>query len=269
MDETQRIGTAEKAVARRRFFGAAARAAGGAVAAAMLLALHVQGARALPAAALRPPGALGEKDFLAACLRCGLCVRACPYDTLDLARFGGMVAVGTPYFVARQVPCEMCEHVPCVKACPSGALAPDLTRIEDARMGLAVLIDRETCLNAQGLRCDVCYRVCPLRGQAITLDRQHNVRTGAHAVFMPVVHSDKCTGCGKCEKACVLEESAIRILPRHLAKGEIGGHYRLGWEEKKKLGRPLVEGIEDPVRRQPEAVPSPAPTPTPGPGGRS
>ena len=35
---------------------------------------------------LRPPGALPEAEFLGACLRCGLCVRDCPYDTLKLAQ---------------------------------------------------------------------------------------------------------------------------------------------------------------------------------------
>ncbi|HXK54382.1 MAG TPA: 4Fe-4S binding protein, partial [Hyphomicrobiales bacterium] len=53
---------------------------------------------ALPAQALRPPGALGEKDFLSACVRCGLCVRDCPYDILDLADLGDGPAHGTPYF---------------------------------------------------------------------------------------------------------------------------------------------------------------------------
>ena len=47
--------------------------------------------------------------------------------------------------------------------------------------GLAVLLDHETCLNWQGLRCDVCYRVCPLVDKAITLERIHNDRTGIHA----------------------------------------------------------------------------------------
>jgi ferredoxin-type protein NapG len=57
--------------------------------------------RRLPAQAIRPPGALAEDDFLAACVRCGLCVRDCPYNTLKLARSEDPVATGTPYFTAR------------------------------------------------------------------------------------------------------------------------------------------------------------------------
>ena len=87
----------------------------------------------------------------------------------------------------------------------------------------------KTCLNWQGLRCDVCYRVCPLVDKAITLERVHNDRTGIHAKLIPTVHSDACTGCGKCEQACVLEEAAIKVLPMDLAKGLLGRHYRLGW----------------------------------------
>jgi ferredoxin-type protein NapG len=34
----------------------------------------------------------------------------------------------------------------------------------------------------------------------------------------------------------VLEESAIKVVPTVLAKGELGHHYRLGWEEKQKHG---------------------------------
>lgn len=55
----------------------------------------------------------------------------------------------------------MCEDIPCVKACPTGALDPQLTDINRARMGLAVLVDHETCLNFLGLRCDVCYASAP------------------------------------------------------------------------------------------------------------
>ena len=42
---------------------------------------------------LRPPGALKEKDFLKACIKCGQCVEACPYDTLKLAQRGDGIAV--------------------------------------------------------------------------------------------------------------------------------------------------------------------------------
>lgn len=67
--------------------------------------------------------------------------------------------------------------------------------------------------------------------EAITLELERNTRTGKHARFLPTVHSDACTGCGKCEKVCVLEQPAIKVLPLSLAKGELGHHYRFGWLE--------------------------------------
>ena len=204
------------------------------------LALYTKQAKALPPLAIRSPGALAEKDFLGACIRCGLCVRDCPYHILELAKPEHNVATGTPYFVARTLPCEMCEDIPCIKACPTGALDHQLTDINKSKMGLAVLIDHETCLNFLGLRCDVCYRVCPVIDKAITLEMLPNLRTGKHAMFLPTVHSEYCTGCGKCEKSCVLEQAAIKVLPAKLAKGELGHHYRLGWEEKEKAGKSLV-----------------------------
>jgi len=230
----------EHQLSRRRFIVETARAASGVALLGVGLGLYTKESKSLPVYALRPPGVKNEDDFLAACIRCGLCVRDCPYDILKLSKLAEPVALGTPYFEARKIPCEMCEDIPCVKACPTGALNKDLTNIDDARMGLAVIVDQETCLNYQGLRCDVCHRVCPLLNEAITLEPRHNQRSGKHTLFIPVVHSDKCTGCGKCERACVLEEAAIKILPLDLAKGELGRHYRLGWEEKEKAGKSLV-----------------------------
>ncbi|MEZ5824670.1 MAG: ferredoxin-type protein NapG [Geminicoccaceae bacterium] len=241
---------------RRRFLEATAKGAAGTACAVLGIGLLARPNSALPATALRPPGALAEEDFRASCVRCGLCVRACPYDTLKLADIIDDAMAGTPFFEARSVPCELCEDIPCKEACPTGALDPGLVDIEKARMGLAVLVDRETCLNAQGLRCDVCYRVCPLIDEAITLELSHNARTEAHAIFMPEVHSDACTGCGKCEQACVLPEAAIKVLPMHLAKGASAEHYRLGWEEKKKAGEALVDGIVDLPDRGYDGMPS-------------
>lgn len=240
---------------RRRFFAETAAVAAGTLMLTAGLGLYQRAARALPAYALRPPGALPEEKFLGACLRCGQCVRACPYDVLRVASMGGDVPTGTPYFVARDTPCRMCEDIPCLKACPSGALNKSLESVYESRMGLAVLLDHENCLNHQGLRCDVCYRACPLIDQAITLETRVNRRSGVHTLFIPVVHSRHCTGCGKCEHSCVLDHAAIKVLPIAQARGELGKHYRLGWEEKEKAGGSLVpEQLKLPVRRPEEKL---------------
>lgn len=252
------------AMNRRRFLQDAARtAAGGALAGLGLVKLAAD-ARALPAQALRPPGALAEDDLLSACIRCGLCVRDCPYDTLKLAEPGrDGPAPGTPFFTAREVPCEMCEDIPCVAACPTGALDKGLTDIDDADMGVAVLIDEEHCLNALGLRCDVCYRVCPVIDEAITLEMSHNARSGHHAKFLPKIHADACTGCGKCEKSCVLPEAAIKVLPRRIARVRDAAHFRRGWEEKDRAGAPLVGDVID----LPDRLPGPGTDNLAAPGG--
>ena len=214
-------------------------------------------ASARPAQALRPPGAIDEDKFLGACVRCGLCVRDCPPGNLKLSDWGrGLardVAIGTPYFEARQIPCEMCEQIPCVKACPTGALDHALTDINKAKMGVAVLIDEENCLNFLGLRCDVCYRVCPVIDKAITLEKISNPRSDRHAMLLPTVHAQDCTGCGKCEKSCVLEQAAIKVLPMAIARGELGHHYRKGWEAGNRAGKP---SFDLPVQNLPQqAVP--------------
>lgn len=210
---------------RRRVLRDGLRAAAGLTAAVVVLGLQQQTANS-QSLWLRPPGALDENAFSRACIRCGQCVQACPYNILQLATLASGLSAGTPYFIARQTPCEMCDDLPCTRACPSGALYRELGSVNDARMGLAVLLDQENCLNFQGLRCDVCHRVCPLIDQAISLEREPNPRTGKHARFLPRVHSNACTGCGKCEAACVLELAAIKVLPRAMAQGKVGQHYR-------------------------------------------
>ncbi len=204
---------------------------------------------------LRPPGALEEDEFLKTCIKCGLCVEACRnrdgnviFDekgkrvgtkepTLKLAKPGDNKPLGTPYFIAREKPCFMCDDIPCVPVCPSGAL--DITKVTDpktkkldinmARMGLAV-VDKSSCIAFWGLQCDACYRACPLLGEALTLELSKNERTGKHALLKPVVHSEVCTGCGLCEEACVTEKPAIFVLPREIAMGKPGDHYVKGWD---------------------------------------
>jgi ferredoxin-type protein NapG len=160
---------------------------------------------------LRPPGALDEQRFLGACVKCGKCAQACPYKAIRLAGPEAGVAIGTPHIIAREEPCQLCPDLPCVQACPSGALDQELKEIEKVRMGTAVIVDRENCLSIRGLRCEVCYRNCPLMDKAITIEPRHNPRTGVHTIMEPVVHLDKCVGCGICEKTCVREKPVIVV----------------------------------------------------------
>lgn len=229
---------------------------------ALPLSMLANNAKASNRYAIRPPGALSENDFLSACTRCGLCVRACPYDTLVLSEMTSPTW-GTPYFTPRKIPCEMCEDIPCVKACPTGALDHGLVDIDQAKMGTAVLLDQENCLAFLGLRCEVCYRVCPSIDKAITLNRIENKRTDRHTDFIPVVHAEFCTGCGKCEAACVLpieKNAAIRVLPTHIARSSLAEHYRLGWDEKaKNNNHSLIENTIELPNRLPEPKESDAP----------
>ena len=48
-------------------------------------------------------------------------------------------------------------------------------------------------------------------------------------MLLPVIDSDYCTGCGKCQKACITEKSAISVLPRDIVLGKINEHYVKGW----------------------------------------
>ena len=68
----------------------------------------------------------------------------------------------------------------------------------------------------------------PLTNQAITVEH-HPRKISKHAMFVPLVHSSHCTGCGICEKACPTQEAAIRVVHPGLVQGKIGDHYRLGW----------------------------------------
>ena len=51
------------------------------------------------------------------------------------------------------------------------------------------------------------------------------------AFLLPIVDSDYCTGCGKCEIACITDKAAITVLPRDMVMGKLGNNYVKGWVE--------------------------------------
>ena len=128
----------------------------------------------------------------------------------------------------------MCEHIPCVPACPTGVLDANLVStagkldINKAKMGVAV-VDMKNCVAYWGIQCDACYRSCPLRDKALYLEYRRNERTQKHAFLLPVVDSDICTGCGVCERACITEKAAITVLNREVVLGKVGDNYVKGW----------------------------------------
>lgn len=169
-----------------------------------LSGLEIAALKAAAPALLRPPGALPEKDFLATCIRCGLCLEACPYRTLLLATPSHGVALGTPYIYARRMPCYLCQgykELKCIAICPTGALRPVATW-RKITMGTAV-IDRNLCLAWQGILCRACWHACPLPGEAIELDE----------LGRALINAEKCIGCGICEYVCITDPSSITVVP--------------------------------------------------------
>jgi len=195
-------------------------ALGGAAAGMGLGALYRARADAAePCALIRPPGALDEPAFLAACIRCGLCVEACPpeYRTLALLPLSAGAAAATPYVDdMRHRPCSVCQgydEPKCIEACPTEALQP-VNDVSDIRMGLA-RIDEATCWPFTGVSCRACWHACPWPDDAIQLDER----------LRPKINEATCTGCGLCQRACPSEPESIIIeaAPRNGAVGRGGG----------------------------------------------
>jgi len=153
---------------------------------------------------LRPPGALPEEEFLNRCIHCGQCGEACPNRCIKY--FGlenGWESVDTPHIIPREKGCILCMK--CGDVCPTSAIQPIAREaeaiIDGVKMGHA-RVDESLCLSYQGKSCGVCYRACPLQDVAITVG------------FMEQPHvTDKCVGCGLCERSCIQMPQAIRVIP--------------------------------------------------------
>lgn len=150
---------------------------------------------------LRPPGAAEEALFLERCTQCGDCAKVCPYGSITFHPQNG-----TPIIFADQMPCYLCEDVPCIASCATEALLPVEGRGQ-IRMGLAVVSHR-ACTAGQG--CHACASKCPMDALSMDFDTQQLVVT-----------AERCVGCGLCEQVCrtVNDRVAIRVTPsRSLAQ---------------------------------------------------
>ena len=197
-----------KPLSRRNFLGLSGLVAGTWVGDAVVDRVRE---RSLPL--LRPPGAKDEIGFLASCTRCGQCVEACPTQVLHLATAQSGLGLGTPYLIARERACNLCQghdEMKCIASCPTDALLP-AANWRSVDMGEAV-IDRDACYAWQGTSCRACWHACPFPGDAIALDE----------LGRAMVQEEHCVGCGLCEYACLTEHPAIVIRPRAAAHSSDG-----------------------------------------------
>jgi ferredoxin-type protein NapG len=146
---------------------------------------------------LRPPGAVEEPLFLERCTKCNDCVKACPHGSIVFHQQDG-----TPVLFPDQVPCYLCDDLPCIAACATDALLP--AGREEIRMGMAV-VNHRLCTAGQG--CHACVSKCPTDALSMDFDTQRLVVT-----------AERCVGCGMCEHICrtVNDHIAIRVTPFRL-----------------------------------------------------
>lgn len=195
---------------------------------------------------LRPPGAVDEKKFLALCIKCGQCLQVCPYHSIKLADFITGHGVGTPYIDANERGCWACSAVPCVLACPSGALDHHCEKPEDIKMGIAVLEFPDTCIaisstpvpkgynekmhkftnsvvniheleeklldkfdQFEGKQCTLCADMCPIPNPLSAIAMVPDSGGGNR----PEIY-DGCIGCGACQEVCPTTIPSIVVKPR-------------------------------------------------------
>jgi MauM/NapG family ferredoxin protein len=156
--------------------------------------------RVAPTRYVRPPGALPEVGFLAACTRCGDCVRACPVQAIVAVPADGGLAAGTPRLQLDREPCIACSDMPCVRACPTAALTPPADGWRGYRLA-ELEFHPERCVTYRGVACRVCADRCPIGAAALVIDD-----TGH-----PAIRHEGCVGCGVCVRACISHPSSFTL----------------------------------------------------------
>jgi len=187
---------------------------------------------------LRPPGAIGEKDFLDACLRCGECMKVCPTKGLQPAGLeAGIEGMFTPILAPRVGGCEERCNL-CGQVCPTGAIRRlSLEEKQFAVIGNAV-IERNRCIAWEQLKvCLICDEVCPYDAIEFKM-----VTDEKGTLQRPFVIEDKCVGCGQCENGCPVNgPGAIHVTPINEVRKNTGSYIT---EKVRKLREVNDEGVE-------------------------
>jgi ferredoxin-type protein NapG len=150
----------------------------------------------------RPPGAISEVAFLAACTRCGACSDACPPKAIRVAPSSEGFAAGTPHLEVELQPCVACADMPCATSCPTGALVLPERKWQGYKLHVVELVP-ERCVTFSGVTCGACAEACPVGAAALAMDAEGH----------PVLKSEGCVGCGVCVRACITSPSSFTLHP--------------------------------------------------------
>ena len=161
---------------------------------------------------VRPPRVIDEEAFVDQCVRCGMCVQACPTQTLQLTSLeAGLAAYWTPALTPKVGGC-MAECNACAQVCPTDAI-PFFKPIEadkwSVKMGTAVLETGRCISYTDKLACHKCIDICP------TLAFKIAPAEDGFPLRPAGVDYSRCVGCGLCENACekiVYGEPALKTF---------------------------------------------------------
>lgn len=165
---------------------------------------------------MRPPMSREEHDFLVSCIRCEMCIKACPTGILKPAGFEhGIRALWTPVMTPTEGFCNnKCNA--CSEACPTDAIMKyDIADKNKYKAGTAVFNSSLCIAFTENKFCNECVRVCPTDAIDITKgwEPEGEKTFGAGASELPApegkfstrpkhVSYERCIGCGACEFIC-------------------------------------------------------------------
>jgi len=174
---------------------------------------------------IRPPGARGEEDFLSKCIKCHLCVEACPIQAIKITGREAGLSADTPHIIPEVRGCNLCldrDKMYCNAVCPTNALEKipvdkevifnKMKMGQPLNMGIPIL-DKRICYPWIGVNaCGLCWEICPYtyKGTIVAGDAR-----AFHPANAPNFYPEKCVGCGLCVDVCPLpqKERAIKIVP--------------------------------------------------------
>lgn len=186
---------------------------------------------------LTPPGSLSAAHLHQHCTACQLCIANCPNGVLspstDMAHFLQPTMDYTNGYCRPE--CTRCADV-----CPAGAIRP-ITKEEKTaiQIGHAVWVKQNCLPVAEAQRCGSCATHCPAEAiQMVPLDKRITQdpesgqwrdgdgntldwRAVNDLLMIPVVNSEKCIGCGKCENLCPARPFSAIYVEGHEQHREI------------------------------------------------